>query len=253
MGMMNNTSPIIRKPARASHMRKIKAMTAMILSRPRGFFPFTRFDSCWIMTLIIFTQWINIMIPVCGHAEEPVYSLQIGAYQRLEGAVTRVNHLKKLGHDAFYQEEKIKGKGLLYRVYIQKYHTKSEAQIEARALKELGLISDYSVKRISEVKQSPDVDNAIKTDFFYLIVSSFKEKTNAEKKVQQIEGLGYKAFYLSEQILGENWYCVYIGEYGNEEEARRIGVDLLATAIISHFKIIKLYHRWSLDNQAIDH
>ncbi|MBW1801727.1 MAG: SPOR domain-containing protein [Deltaproteobacteria bacterium] len=193
-----------------------------------------------ILTYIIFTQWIIIMVPVFGHAEEPVYSIQIGAYQKLESAVTMVNHLKNLGHDAFYREEKIKGKGRWYRVYIQKYHSKNEAQKEARAMKKLGLISDYIIKRISEGKQPPVADNANRPDVFFLHVSSFKEKTNAEKKVKQIEGHGYKAFYLSEKVLGEDWYRVYIGEYENEEAARRIGVDLRNRAIISYFKIIKI-------------
>lgn len=166
------------------------------------------------------------------------YSIQVGALENLDNAESMVNNLKRLGHNAFYRHETTKGKGKWYRVYIERYGSRKEAEKEARVLKNLDLISAYFIKAIEETTQTGPLDSEHDKKVYYLHVSSFKEKPNAEKKVKALEKHGYKAFLLTEEISGENWLRVYIGEYDNEKGARKIGLELQKKGIIPYFRPI---------------
>ena len=168
------------------------------------------------------------------------YSIQIGALESLENAESMVNNLKKLGHNAFYRYETKKGKGKWYRVYIERFGSKKEAEKEAKVLKNLDLISSYLIRAIEEKTQTAPLDSKHDKKVYYLHVNSFKQKANAEKKVKMLEKHGYKAFFLEEEISGENWFRIYIGEYDNEKGARKIGLELKKRGIISYFKPIAI-------------
>ncbi|MBW1766700.1 MAG: SPOR domain-containing protein [Deltaproteobacteria bacterium] len=168
------------------------------------------------------------------------YSIQVGALENLDNAEKMVNNLKRLGHNAFCRHETTKGKGKWYRVYIERYGSRKEAEKEARVLKNLDLISAYFIKAIEETTQTDPPEGEHDKKVCYLHVNSFKEKPNAEKKVKELEKHGYKAFLLAEEISGENWFRVYIGEYDNEKGARKIGLELKKRGIISYFKPIAI-------------
>ena len=168
------------------------------------------------------------------------YSIQIGALESLENAESMVNNLKNLGHNAFYRYETKKGKGNWYRVYIERFGSRKEAEKEAKVLKNLDLISSYLIRAIEEKTQTAPLDSKDDKKVYYLHVNSFKQKANAEKKVKMLEKHGYKAFFLAEEISGENWFRVYIGEYDNEKGARKIGLELKKRGIISYFKPIAI-------------
>lgn len=72
-----------------------------------------------------------------------------------------------------------------------------------------------------------------------LHISSFKEKSNAEKEVQRLKGYGYKTFIASEEVSGESWLRVYIGIFDDEQAARRTGSELRENGSISYFKPFK--------------
>jgi len=168
------------------------------------------------------------------------YSIQVGALESLENAESMVNNLKNLGHNAFYRYETKKGKGNWYRVYIERFGSRKEAEKEAKVLKNLDLISSYLIRAIEEKTQTAPIDSEDDKKVYYLHVNSFKQKANAEKKVKMLEKHGYKAFFLAEKISGENWFRVYIGEYDNEKGARKIGLELKKRGIISYFKPIAI-------------
>ena len=69
-----------------------------------------------------------------------------------------------------------------------------------------------------------------------LHISSFKEKENAEDELQRLGKHGYKTFLAPEQVLGESWLRVYIGDFKDEQEARKVGSELKRKGIISYFK-----------------
>ena len=168
------------------------------------------------------------------------YSIQVGALESLKNAESMVNNLKRLGHNAFYRYETEKDKGKWYRVYIERFGSRKEAEKEARVLKNLDLISSYLIRAIEEKTQTAAPDIRHDKKVYYLHVNSFQERANAEKKVKMLEKHGYKAFLLEEEISGENWFRVYIGEYDNEKGARKIGSELKKRGIISYFKPIAI-------------
>jgi cell division protein FtsN len=87
---------------------------------------------------------------------EILYSIQIAATQDHGTAEKKVAELTKMGHNAFYRQEAIQGKGQWYRVYVERFGSKAEAEKEARTLKSLGLISDYAVRPLGEAQGVPE-------------------------------------------------------------------------------------------------
>jgi len=78
-----------------------------------------------------------------AYAEKRFYSLHLSSFKNISRAVKEVNKLKRLGHDAFYRHEMIKGKEKWYRIYIGKFNDKEEARKVGSELKEKGLISYF--------------------------------------------------------------------------------------------------------------
>jgi cell division septation protein DedD len=84
------------------------------------------------------------------------YSIQVAATQDRAAAEKKVTELAKLGHNAFFRQETIQGKGQWYRVYVERFSSKAEAEKEARTLKSLGLISDYAVRPLGETQEASE-------------------------------------------------------------------------------------------------
>jgi len=168
------------------------------------------------------------------YAKGRFYSIQLGASKSLKNAEDMVNNLKRLGHNAFYRYETVKGKGKWYRVYIERFVSKKEAEKEAKILRELELISDYSIKTIDETTQTGSRERKHDINVYYLHISSFKEKANAGNLVQRLKKHGHRAFYVAE----ESWFKVYIGEFGDEREAQKAGTELRENGIISYFRTL---------------
>ena len=177
-----------------------------------------------------------------AYGAEKVYSIQIGSFKSLKVAENKVKHLNRLGHNAFYRHEAIKGRGKWYRVYIERFSSRRAAVKEAGILKKLGLISDYAVRAIDAAgKTGPDSKSAsLDKRVFFIHVGSFKGELNAENKVQQLKNLGYKAFQVGEDVSGKRWFRVYIGEFDNEGEAQKVGALLRERKIIAYFKALAI-------------
>jgi cell division septation protein DedD len=108
--------------------------------------------------LLVRAVSLLIIILILSHMDggavwaESSYGIQVASYQDLDAAVDRVNYLKRLGHNAFYRYEEVDNKGKWYRVYIEQFPSKEQAEQEASALKELELITDYEIKELNESK-----------------------------------------------------------------------------------------------------
>jgi cell division septation protein DedD len=169
---------------------------------------------------------------------EDLYSIQLGAFRDHGYAVELVNSLKRLGHDAFERKERYGDNETIHRVYIETFRSRRAADLEARSLKDLGLISEYSIKGLSK---PGDVKNRREsTVVYYLHVGSYKQKDNAKQKVRMLESHGCRAVVVEEEISGETWFRIYIGEFKDEEEARRFGSKLRDKVVISYYKAIPI-------------
>lgn len=91
---------------------------------------------------------------------ETLYSIQVAATQDRATAEKKVGELAKMGHNAFYRQETIQGKGQWYRVYVERFGSKTEAEKEARTLKSLGLISDYAVRPLRDAQGTSEPGKA---------------------------------------------------------------------------------------------
>jgi cell division septation protein DedD len=195
---------------------------------------------CSILRLGLFIMVFALSFPVLCQAKQYYYSIQLGAYQSEGNASEEVQALKKLGHNAFFRKEEDKKKTVWYRVYIEVFSSRQEAEKEARSLKELGLISQYIVRSIEvEGKAEPAPKNK-GGDVYFLHVSSYKSKENAEADAKNLEAKGYKAFVVPEEVKGEEWFRVYVGEFQDEAEARKIGAELKAKGLANYFKPIQI-------------
>ena len=98
-----------------------------------------------------------------AYAEKKFYSIQVAAFKKLDDAVNMADGLKSRGHNAFYRYETVKGKGKWYRVYLEKFGSKGDAQKEAKRLMEQNLISDYIIRMLVDEKKSV-LKNAIEKE-----------------------------------------------------------------------------------------
>lgn len=75
-------------------------------------------------------------------------SIQVGSFQTQDQALKEASRLKALDIDAFIRHEKVRGKGLRYRVYIGKFNSKRQALDYERVLKRKGIIHWSWIKRL---------------------------------------------------------------------------------------------------------
>lgn len=181
--------------------------------------------------------------PVINHDDSRLTgaSLQVGAFSDEANAASLKKQLRDLGKNAFYRHESADGKGLFYRLYITGYSSLHEAIKDAKELLESGVISGYSRVHSSApvpetTAEEPAADQDGKTYFIH--ISSNKDEKNAAENVARLKEHGYKAFYVFEKEPAGSWYRVYIGEFKNEAEARKKGMELLDRGLISYFKPI---------------
>jgi hypothetical protein len=77
-----------------------------------------------------------------------ITSLQVGSFQTLDQARKEASRLKALGVDVFIRNEKARGTGNRYRVYIGKFNSKRQALDYEKELKHKGIIYWSWIKRL---------------------------------------------------------------------------------------------------------
>jgi len=170
--------------------------------------------------------------------KEQVYLIQIGAFTNFRLVLDKVLNLKSRGYYVFCGCETVKNNETLYRVFIECLQSKKEADAKAGKLKALGLITDYVIKPLNAKNQTEFSDCEFGSKIYLLHVSSLKQKKNAEKTVQMLQTYGDRSFFIAQEVLGESWFRVYIGEFDDESKARALGKRLLNKRLISYYKPI---------------
>lgn len=194
---------------------------------------------CYPQIVILLTLFFipYFWLPRAASAESGFYTIQLGSYKNKSNAQEKVSRLKKAGINAFISQAITKRKEKLYRVDFEKYSSKRVAEKEAKTLKKAGLISKYFIRALGEIPQTGQGDRAQKN--YYLHISSFKEKRNAEREVRKLGKQGHKFIMETEEVQGEKWFKVYSSAFKDEQEARKFGSELKKKGIISYFKPIK--------------
>jgi len=164
------------------------------------------------------------------------YYLKVDALREKSNAEDTVKKLQDAGYHAFYNYETVKGSGEWYRVYIDEYKTKADAQKDAGKLLESGLIAGYEIKRTTEKIREAETTRKDQKMVYSLHVASYKDMSHADEDVLRLKGLGFKAFSLKAEISGEQWFRVYVGEFSEEKDARKTGAELVEKGVITYFK-----------------
>jgi hypothetical protein len=99
-----------------------------------------------------------------AQADKASYSIQVGAYKELRWVTDEVNKLKGAGLHVFYRREDFDEQGGWYRLYIENYSEREEAEREAKRLKQRGLINDYTIKILYDAGDRPPRTSREKVD-----------------------------------------------------------------------------------------
>ena len=168
--------------------------------------------------------------------------LQVGAFSDEATAAELKKKLRNLGKNAFYRLESAGTKGNFFRLYITGYSSLHEAIKDAKILVESGIISDYSrihsKEPFSTVPPEKKGEEGKGDNSYFIHISSNKDEANAVENVTRLKEYGYKAFYALEKDSSGTWYRVYIGGFKDEAEARKKGMELLDSGLITYFKPI---------------
>jgi cell division septation protein DedD len=164
------------------------------------------------------------------------YYLKVSSLKEKANAEETVKILKDAGYHAFYNFENIKGKGDWYRVYLDTYQSREDAEKDAKKLMTSGIIAGYEIKRATGVIQPAEQAQKDDKKIYYLHVASFKDAAHADEEVRRLTESGLKAVSKNAEVSGEQWFRVYIGEFSDEKEAREKGTELVQNGVISYFK-----------------
>ena len=162
----------------------------------------------------------------CAYSQDTFYSIHVGSYKDRSNAANHVSAFKtSYGFEAFYRYEGVEAKGGWYRVYVGSFDSRREAEETAKKLIRQNAMPDYSIRTVEK-----------ETDGYYLHVSSYIIRIQAEEEVHRLEQHGFKAFFAEEEVFGKRWFRVYIGTFRDEQHARKIGTELNIRGIISFFR-----------------
>jgi len=189
---------------------------------------------------------------VLEQKEKGSYFLKVSSLKEKANADDVVRALQNSGYYAFYKFENVKGKGEWYRVYLDGFQTKSEAEKEANKLILSGIISGYEIIWKMKGFQPPKSIQENITKKHSLKVASFKDISAAEEEVRGFTESGFKAFFNNTKASGEQLFDVFIGEFSDEKEAWEKGVDLVQKGMISYFHPVPIERPSQDKTDALD-
>jgi cell division septation protein DedD len=164
------------------------------------------------------------------------YYLKVSSLRENANAEEVVRTLQNAGYHAFYNYENVKGMGDWYRVYLDGYQSKEDAEKDAKKLKESGIISGYEIKRSIGISLPSETAPKEEKKIYCLNVASYKDSAHADEEVRRLTELGLRAVSKNTEVNGEQWVRVYIGEFSDEKEAGEKGAELIQKGVISYFK-----------------
>jgi cell division septation protein DedD len=164
------------------------------------------------------------------------YYLKVSSLREKVNAEEAVSTLHKAGYNAFYKFESVAGKGDWYRVYLDGYESRKEAEKDAEKLTASGVISGYEIKREKDSLHPPVFLQEDAKKAYFLHVASFRGSAEADEEVRRLTESGLRVISSKAEVSGEQWFRVYIYEFSTEKEAREKGTEMIQKGVISYFK-----------------
>ena len=121
--------------------------------------------------------------------------------------------------------------GLFYRIITNNYNTKEKALISLNKIKKINTTLSPIIKvarsdNSQEISQ-PKVQKKIgKTEYYTIQLSSFENKSTAEKFAKKMTNLGYPSKVTEAWVKGKVWFRVQHGEYKMIAVAKQVSTKL---------------------------
>jgi cell division septation protein DedD len=164
------------------------------------------------------------------------YYLKVSSLKEKANAEEEVKTLKDAGYHAFYNFENVKGRGDWYRVYLDRYQSREDAERDANRLKASGIIAEYEIIGVNGVIQPSEQTQKDDEKIWSLHVATFNDRAQADEELRRLTELGLKAVTIKADVSGEQWFRIYIVEFSDEKEAGDKGAEFVQNGVISYFK-----------------
>jgi sporulation related protein len=108
-----------------------------------------------VVTLILLYLAIFPEAGRAARSETFFYTIQIASFRQHQLAIEAAKKMKETHRMVFYRSKQVAGKGVWYRLYINRYATIQAAQAGLTQLRHQGIISDAWVRRVKEIAPDP--------------------------------------------------------------------------------------------------
>ena len=200
---------------------------------------------------------VIVAISGIAFAQQSFYSIHISSHRQQRQADAQVIKLENQGLDAFVRHVEVPGKGMWYRIFIGKYATKKEATAEMKRLQQTKVSKYFAVRRLtgeaavaapaaaaaaaSQAPAKAKVRPAAKSAGYYLFVGFYRDLDSARKEVDRLVSVlapyGDRVLLTQETVSDGKIYRVYIGTYGDRQQAAAAGADLKNKKLLTSFYI----------------
>ncbi|MEK6546428.1 MAG: SPOR domain-containing protein, partial [Nitrospinota bacterium] len=143
------------------------------------------------------------------------YVVHIFSFNKRNAAIKTINYLRKEGFSAYESPFNLMDKGIWYRVFVDRFFSKSEAEEFAKSIIKRGY-TDYA--------KELELPYAIETGIFESDGDAFKELLRLGEK-------GYSSYPLMVCDVDRCFYHILIGAYTNSEQAQPLSEELTNNGI----------------------
>jgi cell division septation protein DedD len=174
--------------------------------------------SALIAGLLFLAGWAS---PSMGET----YSIQVAADTDKGSAEERAEEMNRLGYRSYVRLETVPGKGDWYRVYVERFGSKSEADREAVSLKSLGLLNECFVRAVKEdFAPAPAPKN---TDIMptpprkKTEVGPLRKKEDVAPPAPQKKGVAIPAPHKEWKSASSRLHFLHVGSFKERENAAK--------------------------------
>ena len=159
-----------------------------------------------------------------------LFSVQVGSFKDSVYALNLAKNIKSLGFDTqlnqFYGNS-----GLWWRVRVGKYNSRGQANNVANIIRKTYPLEPWVVSIIGsphpeKYQDIIEKETGIKTEYYTIQISSFKNRNNANSLAEKLNNAGYLSIVTIVDVKGEIWYRVRHGEYKMITVAKRVASEL---------------------------
>ncbi|SFK03534.1 N-acetylmuramoyl-L-alanine amidase [Halobacillus dabanensis] len=172
--------------------------------------------------------------PQPSPGDDSLYRVIAGSFRNRENAEQRIEALSQEGIPGFVVPTTISGTQY-FRVQTGAFSNEANAKEQVERLKRIGITSAFII-RGEESSPAPDPEPEKPTDGLYRVIAgSFRNRENAEQRVQSLSREGITSFIVQTDISGVTYYRVQTGAFSEQENAQELVDRLKSLGITDAF------------------